>query len=111
MYIRKDLNIIFLCTLLLIMACNDPLEDTVEFNLRIENQTNKQYNVFRSSDIVSSGVYANVGTVQANNSITFRRLIVDVQYSFRLVEGEDPEQYDYQQVIQSGGDNITWSVP
>lgn len=105
------LNVLFFFFLLAAVSCTDPLENVVEYNLGINNQTDTEYEVFQSSGAITGGAYINVGTLGPMNSITLRKLIVDVPYSFRLTQGDNPDVYDYQQTIQSAGDNITWNVP
>lgn len=93
------------------VSCSDPLDNVIEYDLRIDNQTEVGYNVFLASNVISGGAFSNVGQIGRMDSITLRNLAVDVQYSVRLAQGDDPEQFDYQQLILSQGDDITWSVP
>lgn len=96
---------------LALQSCNDPLENVSEYDLTINNRTDTTYTVYEATTELSGGSFRNVDTIEPMGSITRQRLIVNIEYTFRLVAGDDPEQYDFQQIIESSGNDITWSIP
>ncbi|MGD8427781.1 MAG: hypothetical protein PVH63_09110 [Balneolaceae bacterium] len=102
----------FFTVLLLIgVACTyDPAENVLEYRLTINNKTNTGYDVYQSSNVTTGGTFSKVGSLSPLGSITVRRLVIDVEYTFRIVQGENVDQPDFEQIIQSNGDNITWNL-
>lgn len=109
---QKIKIILFLSiVLLLALSCyRDPLEGYLTYRLVINNQSNNSYDVYQSSIDTVGGTFLFIGTLNANTSMTIRRLVTDVAYTFRLVEGDSVDQPIFEQVIQSKGDNITWNI-
>lgn len=91
-------------------ACGDNSTENNEYRLTINNNTDTSYDVYRSINTFSGGSFSQVGTVNARESLTIFRLVIDVEYTFRLVKGENVDAADYQRNVQSGGDDVTWNV-
>lgn len=103
--------IALLVFLLTAVSCSgDRREDFFGFNLRINNGTDLEYNIYQASTF-SGGAFTMVGTVSPSQTRTIRRLVIDVNYTFRLVRDDDVEKPDFEQIIRSSGENVSWSVP
>jgi len=109
----RYLKYALLCSIVLLFSAScyrDPLEGYLTYRLEINNQTNKSYNIYQSSSDTAGDAFSRIGTLDANSSITISRLITDVVYTFRLVEGDVVDQPAFEQIIHSKGDNVNWNV-
>ncbi len=113
-HLRKVLLLLALLGSLLLISCEsttEPIEETVEYDLIINNHTSDVFDVYMKSDVSSEG-FDKVGVVYSKNHYHYHDLVIDVNYTFRLVphNGSVDDVKLEKSVRSTNSTNVIWDV-
>ena len=93
-----------------LVSCGEDVEESVKFALIVRNNTSNDYNIYGKTD-VENGDFALFGSVRAGGARSVAGLIIEVNYTFRLTQANDPDAFDFETKVTSTGKDEPWTVP
>ena len=93
-------------------ACmdDDDVKDTVEYNLRIENNTDSAYDIFIDNGLNNAGPYP-AGHVAAHQYTIIHELDIGVDYTVHLVNpGDGFDSPVHERTVHSESADVTWTI-
>ena len=99
---------------MLLISCEDTATEAVEdtkYDLVINNHTSETYDVYMKTD-VSTDDFSKVGVAYSENHFHYHDLVIDVNYTFRLVtHGGSVNDKKHEKVVKStNSKTVTWNI-
>ena len=113
-YLRKTFLLLALLGLILFVACENTATEAVaetKYDFVINNYTADVYDVYMKTDVSAEG-FGKVGVAYSKNHFHYHDLVIDVNYTFRLVpHNGSVDDKKHEKVVKStNSKTIIWDV-